>query len=65
MGKDKLYKSGERVPVSGQIKIVGPRGGKTDAGERTVVKGEPFPPTPLHGQKYVIVDTTKHTGKKK
>lgn len=64
MTKGKSYKPGEKVPQSGQTEIVGPRGGKTGAGERTVVKGEPFPPTPKPGQKHVIVDPTKHTGKK-
>lgn len=60
MGKDKLYKPGEKVPRSGQTEIVGPRGGKTGEGERTVVRGEPFPPTPAPGQKHKIVDPTKH-----
>jgi hypothetical protein len=56
---EKLYKSGENAPKSGQYEIVGPRGGKTGA-ERTVVKGEPFPPTPQSGQQYRLVDPTKH-----
>lgn len=56
---NKLYKPGEKVPRSGQTEIVGPRGGKTSEGERTVVKGEPFPPTPKPGQKHKIVDPTK------
>jgi hypothetical protein len=60
MSKNKLYKPGEKVPRSGQAEIVGPRGGKTGEGERTVVKGEPFPPTPKPGQQYKIVDPTKN-----
>ena len=53
------FKPGQKVPVSGQAEIVGPRGGKTGT-ERTVVKGEPFPPTQKSGQGYDIVDKTKH-----
>lgn len=56
-------KSGEKATKSGQYEIVGPRGGKTGE-ERTVTKGEPFPPTPKSGQKYTLVDATKHKGKK-
>jgi len=55
----KYYKPGEKVPVSGQYEIVGPRGSRTGE-ERTVVQGEPFPPTPRSGQRYIIVDPTKH-----
>lgn len=55
----KIYKPGERCPQSGQYEIVGPRGGKTDQ-ERTVVKDEPFPPTPQSGQGFVLVDPTRH-----
>jgi len=39
------YKPGEKVKDSGQYPIIGPRGGDTGK-ERTVTKGEPFPPTP-------------------
>lgn len=53
------FKPGEKVPASAQVEIVGPRGGRTGE-ERTVVKGEPFPPTPKPGQRYIIVDKTKH-----
>jgi hypothetical protein len=52
------HKPGELAPRSGQYGIVGPRGGETGA-ERTVVKGEPFPPTPQSGQHYILVDPTK------
>jgi hypothetical protein len=45
------YKPGEPAPRSGEYGINGPRGGKTEQ-ERTVVKGEPFPPTPKSGQTY-------------
>ena len=58
----KTYKPGETVPKSAQAEMVGPRGGETGI-ERTVVKGEPFPPTLLPGQRYKIVDPTKTRGK--
>jgi len=59
MAKKDEYKPGETCPMSGQWEIVGPRGGSTGK-ERTVVKGEPFPPPPESGQKYKLVDRTKH-----
>ena len=59
----KRYKPGEKVPDSGQYDVVGPRGGKTNEGERTAVTGEPFPPTPKPGQKYELADKAKHKKK--
>lgn len=56
---NKTYKSGQEAPRSGQYGIVGPRGGDTGK-ERTVTKGEPFPPTPKSGQKFILNDPTKH-----
>jgi hypothetical protein len=53
----KQYSSGETAPVSGQYQIIGPKGGKGP--ERTIVKGEPLPPTPSKGSSYVLVDKTK------
>ena len=50
----KQFKPGQTVPDSGQYKNTGT---KTEV---TAVKGEPFPPTPKPGQKYVLVDKTKH-----
>ncbi len=55
----KTYKPGQKATVSGQYPILGPRGGNTGK-ERTVVKGEPFPPTPQKGQRYGTPDRTKH-----
>ena len=52
-------KPGQKAPASGQYEIIGPRGGRTGA-ERTVVKGEPLPPTPESGQGYRIADRTKN-----
>lgn len=54
-----VFKPGEKSPFSGQVKIIGPRGGQTGT-ERTVTKGEPMPPTPERGQRYIIVDRTKN-----
>ncbi|MEW6661975.1 MAG: hypothetical protein AB1447_06250 [Bacillota bacterium] len=59
MAKQPPHKPGEKVPRSGQAEIIGSRGGRT-GNERTVVKGEPFPPTPKPGQGYKITDPTKH-----
>ncbi|KUM25064.1 hypothetical protein AU467_27700 [Mesorhizobium loti] len=58
MPDDNLYKPGETAPKSGQYEITGPRGGGTGV-ERTVVKGEPLPPTLEPGQKFRLTDPTK------
>jgi len=55
----KVYRPGSRAPVSGQYEIVGPRGGGTGK-ERTIVRGEPLPPTPALKQSYRIVDRTRN-----
>lgn len=52
------FKPGQEAPFSGQYEMVGPRGGLTGI-ERTVVKGEPLPPTLNAGQVYRIADKTK------
>jgi hypothetical protein len=62
--KRKRYRPGQKVPRSGQAEIIGPKGEKTGE-ERTVTKGEPFPPTPKPGQTYEIVDPTKHKSPKR
>jgi hypothetical protein len=59
---DGAIKPGQTAPRSGQYEIIGPRGGRTGT-ERTVVRGEPLPPTPKPGQTYQIVDPTKTSGK--
>lgn len=43
---------------SGQYEQIGPRGGRTGV-ERTVVRGEPLPPTPRPGMSYMLTDPTK------
>lgn len=55
----KNYRPGATAPASGQYEIIGPRGGHTGK-ERTVVRGEPLPPTPGPKQTYQIVDRTKN-----
>ena len=56
MGK---LKPGDKAPASGQYEIRGTRGGSTGQ-ERTVVRGEPLPPTPKSGQSYKIADRTRN-----
>lgn len=56
---DELKKPGEIAKQSGQYEITGPRSGGTGE-ERTITKGEPLPPTPQSGQRYKLVDPTKH-----
>ena len=51
------YRPGEISPVSAQVEIVGSRGGDTGE-ERTVVRNEPFPPTPKPNQTYLVTDRT-------
>ncbi len=60
----KSFKPGQRADRSGQYEIIGPRGGHTGK-ERTVVSGEPLPPTPKPGQTYVMVDPTRNGSGKK
>jgi hypothetical protein len=66
MGSKNL-KPGQTAPASGQYPIIGPRGGDTGK-ERTIIKGEPMPPTPKTGQTYGKPDLTRNgsgTGAKK
>jgi len=55
----RTFRPGQKAPASAQYGIIGPRGGDTGK-ERTVVRGEPLPPTPKAGQQYHIVDRTKN-----
>lgn len=55
----KTFSPGQKAGKSGQYEIIGSRGGETGE-ERTVTRGEPLPPTPKPGQRYVLVDPTKH-----
>ena len=55
----KNLKPGQKSPFSGQVEIIGSKGKRTGR-ERTVVKGEPMPPTPKSGQRYRISDRSKN-----
>ena len=55
----RTFSPGQKAEKSGQYEIIGPRGGETGK-ERTVTRGEPLPPTPEAGQRYKLVDKTKH-----
>ena len=59
MSDNDLLRPGEKARKSGQYEITGPRGGGTGI-ERTVTKGEPMPPSLEPGQRYRLVDPTKH-----
>ncbi len=60
MNKKPLLSPGNIAPESAQYEIVGSRGGDAGGKERTVVKGEPLPPTPKPGQKFRLADRTRH-----
>ncbi|MDA1080671.1 MAG: hypothetical protein O2973_03185 [Gemmatimonadetes bacterium] len=55
---------GSKAPASAQYEILGPRGSRTGE-ERTVVRGEPLPPTPKAGETYRIADRTKNASGRK
>ena len=59
MAKRSPMNPGCKAPVSGQYGVKGPHGGDTGK-EVTAVKGEPLPPTPKPGMRYVINDRTKN-----
>ena len=48
------FKPGDEAPRSGQYRNT------TTGHEVTVVRGEPLPPTPKSGQRYTLVDPTRH-----
>lgn len=54
------YKPGDTAEIPGQYQIIGPRGGPGP--ERTIPGGHVFPPTPLPGSHFVLVDPTKTKG---
>lgn len=53
MGKN-IFRPGQKAPRSGQYLNTGTRR------EVTATRGEPLPPTPRQGQRYKLVDPTKH-----
>ena len=50
----RIFKPGEIAKSSGQYK------NNSTKNEVTVTRGEPLPPTPKAGQRYTLVDRTKH-----
>lgn len=54
MASKKALPPGTKAPASGQYKNT------TTRTEVTVTRGEPLPPTPKAGQRYVLEDRTKH-----
>ena len=59
MSNSRPNRPGKPVPHSGQYERIS-RSGNGTGGEYTLVKGEPFPPTPSSCQSYRLVDKTKH-----
>jgi hypothetical protein len=55
-----LLTSGTQTPLSGQYQEVGPRGGVFSGLEVTSVQGKRLPPTSIPGNKFKLVDRTKH-----
>ena len=52
-------KPGQNADRSGQVEIVGPRGGHTGK-ERAAIKGKSLLPAPKPGQHYIMVDPSKN-----
>jgi len=59
VGDVKTYRPGQKAVHSGQYEIIELSGRRTGI-ERTVVKGEPLPPTLKSGQKFILVDPSKN-----
>jgi hypothetical protein len=57
-------KPGTPTPASGQYVQTGPKGGHPSKAEVTGVKDKPMPPTSKPGDRWQVVDPTKHKGKK-
>lgn len=55
----KKLSPGTKASASRRYEIVGTRGGRTGV-ERTVVKGEPLPPSPHRNEGYRIADRTRN-----
>lgn len=60
MASNPSLKPGQIAEQSGIYTMTGPRGGHTGK-ERTVVQGEPLPPTEKAGQRYELTRPT-HNG---
>lgn len=60
MSKDDFLKPGETSNRSGQYGEFGPRGGRKGTREITSVEGDRLPPTKEPGNKWKLIDPTKH-----
>lgn len=58
MSKNTNLKPGQIAPASGQYEIV--RNGRPTKVERTAIINKPLPPAPKSGDRYRLVDRTKH-----
>lgn len=59
MPKTTKKRPGNKAEYSGLYEIIGKRGGRTGQ-ERTVVKDEPFPPTPKSDQYFILVEAARN-----
>jgi len=59
MRKTQVHKPGEICQISGQYRVVDLATGRPIGQEVTVVRGEPFPPTPRSGLGYELADATR------
>lgn len=59
MTRNRPNRPGKDVPRSGQYELTS-RSGSGLGREYTLVRGEPFPPTPSSDQSFRLVDKTKH-----
>ena len=55
------FKTGEKVPISGQYNVLEQKGGRMGE-EITAVKGKRFPPSRI-GTQFELDDQTKHSKK--
>ena len=57
----KIFKPGEHCEHSGIYRMVDEKGKHLKPNvERTVIKGEPFPPSDAHGHGFVLARAAKH-----
>jgi hypothetical protein len=59
-GTNRILRPGTPAPVSGQYVQTGPRGGNPSETETTVVQDRRLPPTTDPGNRWRLVDPTKH-----
>jgi len=52
------HRPGEYAPRTGRYEIIGPKGART-GNIREISRGEPLPPTPKPGQRFILIETPK------